>query len=80
MKLTNSAKKELEYVLSDLNKAIKFINSDNIVIATTLLPNNQSYYKGDKGITPLAKFVGSELNYLMNAKEKIQRIVEKGSI
>ena len=69
---------ELKHVLNGLNIATKYLNREDIKICTSALPNALSFYnKEGQGITPMQKFVGSDLCYLLNAKEYLSRFIEQ---
>jgi len=81
MKLTNKAIKRLENLQRRLKEAERFINRPDIKICSTSLPNNLSYYnKEGEGITPLTKFIGSDLMQLSNAINDLHYILETGEL
>jgi len=78
MKLTKKQTQKLESILDRLNDAIDFVNRDDVYICTDTLPNNLSYYdKNKNGITPIAKFIGSNLMQLINAKNSLKNFLNE---
>lgn len=75
-KLTKKQEADLTTVLAFMKKAKKFIEQDRIFICSNTLPNSLSYYDKDgNGITPMSKFVGSELCYLLNAIDRLESVL-----
>lgn len=76
MALSKKDLQEITTALEFARKARKYLAKDSTVVATTMLPNLTSYYnKEGAGITPLQKFVGSDLCYLDNSINRLECIV-----
>lgn len=78
------SKKELQDItiaLEFARKAKKYLEKDSTVVATKMLPHGLSFYNKDgEGITPLQKFAGSDLCYLLNAIDRLEGIVAAHAI
>lgn len=76
MKLSNKDTAQLQNILSDMKTARKYIMKPQTLICSNVLPNLTSYYnKAGEGITPMTKECGSELCYLFNAIDKLERFL-----
>lgn len=85
MKLTNKDRQQLEDILSRLNSVRNFIQRDNIVVATvtnlTAAPEDTFINKATgKQAIRLNKLVGSELNNLNHAIERMEWILRPETV
>ncbi len=76
MKTTKQVRAEIQTALYFIEKAQKFIDRADIEICTKLLPSKQSYINPQgEALSPLTKWTGSELMYLINAKDRLKSIL-----
>lgn len=76
MALTKKQKSDIETALLFAKRAKKYLQREDVVVASTMMPHALSYYNKDgQGITPMQKFVGSELAYLLNSIERLESIL-----
>lgn len=74
--MTKKQIKELKHVLNGLNIAVKYLQKDDVLICSPYLPHALSFYnKEGKGITPMTKFIGSDLCYLLNSRTYLERFI-----
>jgi hypothetical protein len=75
--MTKKNLNELKHVLNGLNIAVKYLQREDVSICSNALPHALSFYnKEGKGITPMQKFVGSDLCYLLNSRDYLIRFIE----
>jgi hypothetical protein len=66
--MTKAQQRDLEDVLGRLNKAIAFIDNDSIKIMKSF---------GSTGTHEVNKHIGSDLNYLRTAQERLNEIIKQ---
>ena len=76
MKLSNKAKEELSDIFSSLKECQQFIKNNDIEVCSRTLPNATSFYNTEHtGITPINKSIGSKLQYMDNAIERLSHFI-----
>jgi len=76
--MTKTQLRKLENMLTSLNDTLKYLNKESLVICTTSLPTLKSFYNDEGlGLTPMEKFVGSELVYLYTIKSDLKSMIEE---
>ena len=76
MKLSNKAKEELSDIFSSFKECQQFIKSNDIEVCSKTLPNALSFFDKDhNGITPINKSIGSKLQYMDNAIERLSYFI-----
>lgn len=74
--MTKKQLQQLQNIQYSLKKGIDYLKKDSTLVCSDSLPHNLSFYNKDgKGITPMNKFVGTDLCYLYNALQNITEII-----
>lgn len=81
MKLTKQLRQDIETAIHFISKAQKYIERHDIEICTRNLPNNQSYRNPQgEALSPLMKFTGSDLMNLINAKDRLNSLLDQDNV
>ncbi len=77
MNLNKTQIAQLNDILSNLKIAEKHLQKDSTIICRKNITASKedTFSNGIDTLTPMAKFIGSELNYLPNAIEKLSDFI-----
>jgi hypothetical protein len=79
MNLNKKEQQKIDNILLDLKKAEKYLSREDIIIgrkgSQTAMPEHKFFNANNEQITEFQKFIGSDLQYLRNAIEKLEYLL-----